>query len=421
MPFSRYVSLALRRRRSRQECVRTLRAFLEWREPQRQLTAPNPRQDTLLIIRLDDIGDYLLFRNQLAMYKRSARWQSHKITLLGNTSWKELFAAFDVDTVDATLWVDKGAYLTSADYRSQIWTQLRDGGFETVIAPSRTRPLLLDDLCRLAAAPVYSIGCVNTYVHASWNEASDALYEALFAPIDDWVHEFRFNGQFAAWACGEQFPGSRPRIGVPPRAPPVTTSSDVPSPAADRKPAVVPVAATPADLICFIGANTRSRRWPASRWMEFIVLYGRVHGGSVVLAGNGSVERELAARIQQRTNAHNIVGQVSLLELILRIRAARAVVSNDTMAVHLSVACGRPTVIVANGVNHQRFTDYDAAGISGVATLYPRVFTRRRNRDSRVPYNYADALTSDIASITAGEVLTGLDTVLKPWAAEPPA
>ena len=400
----RYLSLMLRRRHSQKECMRTLHSFEQWREAQLQLRAPRPRARTLLLVRLDDIGDYLLFRNQLAVYKRSARWGGHSITLLGNSSWKELFTCFDSDAVDDAMWVKKGEYLTSAPYRNQIWAQLRERGFDTVIAPSRTRPLLLDDLCRLAAAPAHSIGCVNTHVHAGWNDLSDRLYGELFMPPDAWVHEFDFNGQFAAWAGGARFAGSRPILDAP--LLPVAGAAASGSGAGSG-------ASVGSELICFVGANTRSRRWPASRWIEFINLYERSHAGRVVLAGSGSAERELAAQILRRTNAQSIVGTVSLLELVRWIRGARAVVSNDTMGAHLGVSCDRPTVIVANGVNHQRFTDYDKAGITGVATLYPRVFARRRERMPGVYYTYADALTSDVASIAAGEVLAGLAEVLR--------
>jgi ADP-heptose:LPS heptosyltransferase len=90
------------------------------------------------------------------------------------------------------------------------------------------------------------------------------------------------------------------------------------------------------------------------------------------------------------------------------------VLSNDTMAVHLAVSCGRPTVIIANGVNYQRFTDYAGAGIAGVATVYPRVFLQRRARAPGLLYHYADALTSDIASIGAADVLQALERLLNP-------
>jgi ADP-heptose:LPS heptosyltransferase len=367
-----------------------LRAFAEWRATQDTLPVPNPRNHRLLVIRLDDIGDYLLFRNQLSMYKQSQRWGTRPITLLGNASWKEIFAAFDRGAVDDVIWVDKRRYLTSTPYRLDIWAQLRGCGFETVIVPSRTRPLLLDDLCRLAAAPDHSIGCENTHVHARWNELSDRLYGRLFRPAETWMHEFHFNGQFAAWACGTRFAGTRPLIGK----------------------GAAPGSDAGSDLICFIGANTRSRRWPARRWITFIQLYRRRHAGRVILAGSGSAEQQIAARIEAQTDAENIVGKVSLLGLLHRIRSARAVLSNDTMAVHLSVSCGRPTVIVANGVNHQRFTDYQEAGIHGVATVYPRVFTRQRDREPRLLYTYADALTADVASIAPSAVLDRLEAVL---------
>jgi len=377
-----------------------LRAFADWREVQRYLHAPKPRGNSLLLIRLDDIGDYLLFRNQLPAYKASTRWGSHSITLLGNASWKELFIAFDRATVDDTIWVNKAEYLQSAPYRVQIWAQVRARGFATVIAPSRTRPLLLDDLCRLAAAPTLSIAAVNTYVHSSWNDVSDGLYGELFSAADPRLHEFHFNGQFARGVCGMEFAGGRPAIDA------LITGTGA---AGERS----------VDIVCFIGANTRSRRWPAERWIEFIRLYRRRHGGDVILAGSGSAEQELASRILAQTGAQSIVGKTSLLQLAQRMMTARAVVSNDTMAVHLAVSCSRPTVIIANGVNYERFTDYDRAGIGGVATIYPEVFTRRRERYPLLVYRYTDALTADIASIRAEDVMAGLDDVLRtPAAAE---
>lgn len=369
---------------------------------QRYLHAPEPRRNTLLIIRLDDIGDYLLFRNQLPNYKASARWGSHAITLLGNASWQELFTAFDHASVDDTIWVNKGEYLTSAPYRSRVWAQLRERGFETVIAPSRTRPLLLDDLCRLAAAPTLSIAAVNTYAHPRWNEVSDGLYGELFRPADPRLHEYHFNGQFGRGVCGMECASGRPTL-------------DAQTVLAG--PGVAMADTTSADIVCFIGANTRSRRWPAKRWIEFIRLYRHRHGGNVILAGNGPAEQDLASRIQAQTDAGSVVGRVSLLELTRLMMVARAVVSNDTMAVHLAVSCSRPTVIVANGVNYERFTDYDRAGISGVATVYPDVFTRRRKRHPLLAYRYTDALTADIASIRAQDVLDGLDDVLRTRAA----
>jgi len=383
----RAVSLLLRRGRSRQERERTLDDFAAWRERLEVLAPARPRTHKALIIRLDDIGDYLLFRNQLASYKASARWAGYHVTLLGNASWRPFFSAYDADSVDDTIWVEKAQYLRHEAYRFGVWEELRARGFDTAIAPSRTRPLLLDDLCLLAAAPRRTFGSANTYAHTSWNEVSDALYGELYMPSRE-DHEFEFNGKFSQWLSGHRYSGSRPGF-------------DAPTPEPGRH------------LVCFVGANTRSRRWPAKRWVEFIERYRDGHSAPVILAGNGAAELAMAERIQSQTRADSVVGKMSLLELKSLITDARALVTNDTMAAHLGVSCKTPTVIVANGVNYERFTDYDRAGIDGVATVYPRVFMARRRRLGNVPHRYTDALTADIASIDAQSVYRALVAV---WA-----
>ena len=121
----RQVSLFLRRWQSAKDCRRVLNDFSEWKDLQHRLPAPSPSEERLLIIRLDDIGDYLLFRNQLRMYKRSPRWQKHVVTLLGNVSWEPIFSEFDATAVDHTVWVDKREYLVNSSYRLSLWDTLR--------------------------------------------------------------------------------------------------------------------------------------------------------------------------------------------------------------------------------------------------------------------------------------------------------
>jgi ADP-heptose:LPS heptosyltransferase len=392
MPLKiRQISLLLRRWDSFKDRRRVLERFGEWREGQHALPAPRPQAKRLLIIRLDDIGDYLLFRNQLELYRKSPRWAGYSLTLLGNGSWQELFTLLDSGTVDQAIWVNKNRYLEQAEYRLEIWRRLRGEGFDTVIAPARTRPPLLDDMCMLAAAPSRSLGCVNTYVHAQWNRVSDALYTELFAPTDSLLHEFRFNADFAEWACG-----------IPP---------------VHRRPAIDLVFQPQSPgkyLLCFIGANTRSKRWPLKRWVEFIQRYRERHAGAVVLAGAGAAELRMADLIHRRTGADSIVGKVSLTEFIHWAAGAQAVVTNDTMAAHVAASCNRATVIVANGVNYMRFTEYGGIGMENIVTVYPSVFSRRRRRVGDGPYGYIDAVSADIESITAEAVLTALDDAMPP-------
>jgi ADP-heptose:LPS heptosyltransferase len=383
----RQVSLIGRKAHSVKDRRRVMRAFDEWIAVQRELSAVRRRDRTLLLIRLDEIGDYLLFRNQLQVYKASARWKSHRITLLGNEGWRELFTALDQSTVDDTIWVNKDRYLQNAPYRMEIWKQLRAGGFETVVAPSYMRPLLLDDLCMLAAAPLQSFASVNINVHECWNRLSDSLYTALFKPSGSLLmHEFDFNAEFSTWLNANRYPGNRPCIEMRPAA-----------------------SGRGAYTICFVGASIRSKRWPAKRWIEFIALHRRHFSGRIVLAaGSSTAELNMAHEIQQRTGAESVAGKLTLWECLQWIAEAQAVVTNDTMAAHMGVSLNRPTVIIANGTNYMRFSEYSHAGITQVAAVYSELFNRRRKRFGDRPYAYHETVTGDIVAIRAAAVIEAL-------------
>jgi ADP-heptose:LPS heptosyltransferase len=396
-PIGRHISLLLRKWDSVKDRRRVLRRFAQWQAPQHQFPPPRPQTKRLLIIRLDDIGDYLLFRNQLAMYKESPRWRDHEITLLGNDAWQDLFTLLDEEAVDDTLWVKKNWYLENAAYRLKIWRQLREKGFETVIAASNTRPLLLDDLCMLAAAPRQSIGNTNSNVHDAWNQVSDPLYTTLFDSPRSLTHEFHFNAEFALWACGIRHPGTRPEI---------------------ERQWVVPVPGP--YLICFVGASTRSKRWPVERWIEFINLHRRHSSWRIFIAGNSKAEIDMARIIQEQTGAQSIAGGATLTEILHWICGAQAVVTNDSMAAHMGASFNTPTVIIANGVNYLRFSDYRKAGIDRVATLYPDAVNRRRKRRGDGPYAYSETVTADIASIQAESALDELNSLLEHSNATPP-
>ncbi len=384
----RFISLLIRRLHSEKASKLLLQCFRQWKAELMGLPAPACSGKKLLIVRLDDIGDYLLFRNTLPVFKKSSRWKDHEITLLGNIAWKDLFTTLDSDTVDKSIWVNKTDYLNSGSYRLAIWTQLRQAGYKTVLCPSCTRPLLLDDLCMLATGAKIALGSVNTFRHSRWNQLSDGLYTDLFRPADPLIHEFSFNARFAEWSCGASYPGKRPQIAH----------------SLKRQ-------FTGPYILCFIGANTRSRRWPARRWIEFIDLYQKYYSNRIILAG-GKNEEEMAKAIQDVTGAENVVGNVSLHEMIDWVSGAKAVLTNNTMAAHLSVACNRPAVIIANGDNYIRFTEYGNAGIDNIATIYPEVFHRRRRRigDSSLHYT---AVSADIVSIRAAMVLNELEEILQ--------
>jgi ADP-heptose:LPS heptosyltransferase len=97
--------------------------------------------------------------------------------------------------------------------------------------------------------------------------------------------------------------------------------------------------------------------------------------------------------------------------LLYWIAGAQAVVTNDTMAGHMGVSLDRPTVIIANGLNYMRFSEYSHAGITQAVAVYSELFNRKRKRLGDGPHPYHETVTADIVSIRAAAVIEALKKI----------
>ena len=57
--------------------------------------------NSILLIRLDHIGDYVLFRNYIELIKNSNKYKNYSITLLGNSVWKDFSEELDNKYIDS--------------------------------------------------------------------------------------------------------------------------------------------------------------------------------------------------------------------------------------------------------------------------------------------------------------------------------
>lgn len=74
---------------------------------------------SLLLIRLDAIGDYVLFRNFIEVLKKSEKYKDYSITLLGNIAWKNLQEELDGEFIDNFIWLDRDRFNKDFLYRYQ--------------------------------------------------------------------------------------------------------------------------------------------------------------------------------------------------------------------------------------------------------------------------------------------------------------
>ena len=65
----------------------------------------------LLVIKVDEIGDYVLFRNYLQALKTNQQFQVDELHLLGNQAWRSLAEHFDDKVVDRFIWISPKQFL----------------------------------------------------------------------------------------------------------------------------------------------------------------------------------------------------------------------------------------------------------------------------------------------------------------------
>ena len=101
----------------------------------KRLHSPAPYSRRILLVRLDGIGDYILFRNFIQSCKESRKFRGMKIDLLGNIRWKELSEVLDARCVDRFYWINPASQFA----RKGIQFRLNAQKYSFIIHPTCSR------------------------------------------------------------------------------------------------------------------------------------------------------------------------------------------------------------------------------------------------------------------------------------------
>ncbi|MFN3076927.1 MAG: glycosyltransferase family 9 protein [Alphaproteobacteria bacterium] len=296
----------------------------------------------LLVVRMDGIGDMVLFRRALDRYAEVFDVAREDITVLGCRSWgsiaNEVFAGYRVRAIDEHAFERKILYR----FREALW--VRRQGFAIAVCDMYFRKALTaDSLVWFANAPrqVVTLPYISDrtrpeftyYLRQAWRVIDTGDY-----PTHEIVRHFRFLSVLAE----RTYPPEIPTISWRDHPPPVAETTS-------GRPYVV----------LNFGSNEPGRRWP---FAHYLALAERLldHGLRVAFTG-GSGERAFGATLRRELNRPgviNLIGRTSLPELLDLLRHARATVSNDTGPAHVSIALGTPTVVIFGGGHFGSFMPY---------------------------------------------------------------
>ena len=309
----------------------------------------------LLLIKTDEIGDYLLFRHQLAAYRNSARFSNHRIILVGNKIFKPLFDAYDAGTVDEVIWVEKKRFRVSMRYRFGLLRKIRQTGAFTTINAVYTRSFRYDDLfAAVSSAPVRI--AMNSH-------------NALTTPLERWLTPKKIYSDLVDTGAETEFDAGRNAVFAE-KILEKTCQAAVSVPAVPSIPAGISL--PPAFFMIFPGSGLPEKKWSAenfarvARHLAAAYKLSPVIGGSTADAADGQ-----AFRAAFGEPILDLTGKTSLPEFLAVLAKATCLVSVDTGSVHLAAAVGCPVFALFSGIHYGRFAPYPPSLASDFHAVYP--------------------------------------------------
>jgi ADP-heptose:LPS heptosyltransferase len=309
---------------------------------------------SVLILRMDSIGDYILFRNFLRVVKESGRFRDYTITLCGNEQWKELAEKLDGRYVDRFIWLSRYSFWHNPVYRIKKLLEINRTGYEVVLNPCYTRePLYTDSAAHAAAAREKTGIDGETIFDLVWQKKiTDKWYTSLVKIDDAIVFEFEKTKKFFESVLKEKIGLQRPFIDL---------EAESGRKYSDGRYAV----------ICPGGRNAL-RKWSADNYIAIAdYLHGRYDMGSVFV---GSKEDKLSSeqlkKVSDRQYIANLIGELGLVQTAECVRKSELVVSNDTSVAHIGLASGKKVVVISNGNHYGRFTECPVSVYDKIRYIY---------------------------------------------------
>jgi ADP-heptose:LPS heptosyltransferase len=99
-------------------------------------------------------------------------------------------------------------------------------------------------------------------------------------------------------------------------------------------------------VICNTGAASPKKQWPLAQWARFHQLANARGYDLVYTRGVSPLEDQLIQQLQSLTPGANILPKLDLPQLLVAIKSADAMISNDTGPMHFATALGVKTVAI---------------------------------------------------------------------------
>ncbi len=313
------------------------------------------KKQRLLLVKTDEIGDYVLVRNFLGKFRTSPVYKDHRITFVGNSIYRELFEAYDTGIADEVIWIDKKRFRRDMTYRFDILKKVRKAGFTDAINLVYSRTWRLDDLLMAVSTATRKIGMKSAHLPASKVEQAltpKHIYEELPDTGEQSIFEAYKNARF----IGQVVHSTIEPVSIQIDAVVGSGAFSLPS----------------SYFIIFPGSGSKERNWPIPYFCEVANFIADSYGLQIVVCGSAGDKEEAAAFIRTFGRpVTDLTGKTSLPEFMSVLKTAKCLVSVDTGAVHMAAAVNCPVFGLFSGLYYGRFAPYPKEIAPDFTAIYP--------------------------------------------------
>lgn len=310
-----------------------------------------------LIIRVDEIGDYILWRKFIAPILNSKKLENHEVHFVGNKSWKSLFELEFKGVFHKIIWLDKNKFKKNMLYRFSFLKKIAKKNYSIVINPTYSRAKRVDDSIVKAAGTSSNYGFVrNNENYLPYEQNFDKrLYQHLFEIKNKFSFEFNKNKDFTEWFCEKSLNEASINF----------DHTLLPSPEIKKN--------TNNYFIVFPGSRSSARIWSTENFIEVSnYLYAKYQLTAIVCGGNGDIAYANNFINNYTHPFIDLTGKTSLPELLAIIKNATCLLSVDTGSIHLAASVGCLALGVFNGSQYGRFSPYPTHISSHIISFYPK-------------------------------------------------
>ncbi|WQS98610.1 glycosyltransferase family 9 protein [Helicobacter pylori] len=359
--------------------------------------SPPIRKKTLCFIRLDIIGDYILYRNFLPLFKKY--FEDYEITFIGNTVIKDIATHYDSKYIDKFIFLDNtywekylrigtnGSRLSKLKEllfflpkfmrkRYEDVSHLRKESYEICINSSMFYFSTKEDAIMRHLIAENKVGVFCTHPIESLHkihlrkqtEIRKSFYTHLFYPKE--VPQFLYDSnQDFFQSFFRHFKGVD--IGF--------VEFELKLPTAFEYEKFKNVLKPPYGVLN-LGASDDFRVY--KRFDEMIYFLNPDY--QLILCGNSKEDEKLANSILKRhKNAISLVNQTGLVEYLYLLKNASFAMGNESSIMHLSACLKIPyAFIVSSGLSSPRFHPYPKEVGPNIHMIYPRDFQKIISRSS---------------------------------------